>query len=187
MIYYESAEFMDRKDGEVKLKRASGSITPVKKGFTLIELLIVMLVLAILAGVVVMAVGGVFDDAKERAYETLRGQIQNAVISYNSENNGHMPPTVGTANISGQKGILDICSLVLPEGMLRAAPAGCISLPDGDDDNCDGSDCGGCMVTSHYIWAIDVKGNVYSQCTDTVANGGSCANNSSDGYQGVWP
>jgi len=175
------------KDCKVKLGCIPRSAIKGKGGFTLIELLIVMLVLAILAGVVVMAVGGVFDDAKETAYDTLRGQIQNAVIAYNSENNGHMPPTVGTANISGEKGILDICSLVLPEGMLRAAPAGCISLPNGDDDNCDGSDCGGCLVTSHYIWAIDVKGNVYSQCADTVANGGGCANTSSNGYQGVWP
>ncbi|MFA5368039.1 MAG: prepilin-type N-terminal cleavage/methylation domain-containing protein, partial [Dehalococcoidia bacterium] len=40
-----------------------------KKGFTLIELLIVMVILAILAGVVVMAIGGVFGTSRERAYD----------------------------------------------------------------------------------------------------------------------
>ncbi|GAG09069.1 unnamed protein product, partial [marine sediment metagenome] len=46
-----------------------------KRGFTLIELLIVMVILAILAGVVIMAVGGVFGTAHESAYESVKPQL----------------------------------------------------------------------------------------------------------------
>jgi prepilin-type N-terminal cleavage/methylation domain-containing protein len=152
-------------------------------GFTLIELLIVMLILAILAGVVVMAVGGVFQNANERAYETLRDQIQNVVIAYRAIHETELPPTVGTVNISGNKSILDMCSILLPGGMLRTAPDGCISITGSNNDNCDSAmiNCSGCIATSH-IWAIDFSGNVYSACV-----GGDCNANNADGYQDVWP
>jgi prepilin-type N-terminal cleavage/methylation domain-containing protein len=155
-----------------------------KCGFTLIELMIVMLILAILAGVVVMAVGGTFKNAGERAYETLRSQIQNVVIAYTAIHETELPPTVGTLDISGNKSILDMCSILLPGGMLRTAPDGCVSINGSNNDNCDSAtiNCSGCIDTSHYIWAIDSKGNLYSACV-----GGDCNANNADGYQGVWP
>jgi len=55
-----------------------------KRGFTLIELLIVMVILAILAGVVIMAVGGVFGTAHESAYEGAKDQIQVTIAHYNT-------------------------------------------------------------------------------------------------------
>jgi type II secretory pathway pseudopilin PulG len=152
-------------------------------GFTLIELLIIMLILAILSGVVVMAVGGVFQNADERAYETLRDQIQNVVIAYATIHETKLPPTVGTVNISGNKSILDMCSILLPGGMLRTAPDGCISINGSNNDNCDSAiNCSGCIATSHYIWAINERGDLYSTCV-----GSDCKANNADGYQDVWP
>jgi prepilin-type N-terminal cleavage/methylation domain-containing protein len=153
------------------------------RGFTLIELLIVMLIISILAGVVIMAtVGGVLENAKEQAYATLRHQIQDAVIEHMSDHTGELPPTVGTVNISGNKSILDMCSLITPGGMLRTAPEGCILINGSNNDNCDGGNCSGCVVSWHYIWAIDQQGNVFSACV-----GPDCAANNMTGYQDVWP
>lgn len=154
-----------------------------RRGFTLIELLIVMLIIAILTGVVIMAtVGGIFENAKEQAYTTLRDQLQNAVIEQITDEAGDLPPTLGTVNISGNKSILDICALMNPEGMLRTAPEGCILLNGSGNDNCDGGNCSGCVVSFHYIWAIDGRGNVFSTCV-----GPDCASNNEDGFQDVWP
>ncbi len=48
-------------------------------GFTLIELLVVIGVLAVLAGVVVFAVGGVTDTAQEKACDTEEKTIEAAL------------------------------------------------------------------------------------------------------------
>jgi len=152
-------------------------------GFTLIELLIVMVILSILAGVVVMSVGNVFQSAGESTYGTLRDQIQDVVIAYTAIHKIELPPTVGTVNISGDKSILDMCSILLPGGMLRNAPDGCISINGSSNDNCDSAmNCSGCIATSHYIWAIDKSGTVFSTCV-----GSECTANGVDGYQDVWP
>jgi prepilin-type N-terminal cleavage/methylation domain-containing protein len=172
-----------RKDRSRAMKSSDAQRRKGRCGFTLIELLIVMLILAILAGVVVMSVGGVFKNAGESAYKTLRDQIQDVVIAYTAIHETEPPPTVGTVNISGNKSILDMCSILLPGGLLRTAPEGCISINGSNNDNCDSAlNCSGCRATFHYIWAIDSKGNVFSTCV-----GGDCAANGEDGYQDVWP
>jgi general secretion pathway protein G len=51
-------------------------------GFTLIELLIVIAILGILAGVVVFAVGGVNENAQERACEIEGKTIETAIQAY---------------------------------------------------------------------------------------------------------
>jgi prepilin-type N-terminal cleavage/methylation domain-containing protein len=164
----------------------NGLVTQRRKGrygFTLIELLIVMLILAILAGVVVLSVGGLFQNAGESAYKTLKDQIQSVVTAYSTIHDTELPPTVGTVNISGNKSILDMCSILLPGGMMRTAPDGCILINGSANDNCDSNaSCSGCQATFHYIWAIDNQGNVYSSCV-----GSKCNMTNTDGYQDVWP
>ncbi|MCK4362590.1 MAG: type II secretion system protein [Dehalococcoidia bacterium] len=156
-----------------------------KRGFTLIELLIVMVILAILAGVVIMAVGGVFGTAHESAYESVKPQLQNGVIEYATSHNGNLPPTIGNAtiidialggNVTAE--VLDLCALVTSGGILRTLPDGCHDAAG--DDNCNNASCEGCLDTNHYIWYIDDTGNVYSACP-------TCPNPLTDGYQGVWP
>lgn len=161
-----------------------------KRGFTLIELLIVMVILAILAGVVIMAVGGVFGTAHETAYESVKPQIQNGVIEYATSHNGDLPPVIGSWNQSivtslgtvNNTAILDMCALVASGGILRTMPDGCY-LDAGGDDNCDGvSPCAGCDANNSYVWYIDSGGNVYSLCP-----GDDCVSMTDDGYQDVWP
>lgn len=162
-----------------------------KRGFTLIELLIVMVILAILAGVVIMAVGGVFGTAHESAYAAVKPQLQNGVIEYATDHNGNLPPvisgsetTINTAvGGSVNASILDICQIIGGDRIIRAMPDGCALITGSDTDNCDGTaPCSGCLDTNHYVWYMDSNGNVYSLCPVT-----GCTLTDTDGYQGVWP
>ena len=163
-----------------------------KRGFTLIELLIVMVILAILAGVVIMAVGGVFGTAHETAYESVKPQLQNGVIEYATDNNGDLPPVIGSWNQSivtslgsvNNTAILDVCAIVGVDRILRTMPDGVYAGGGGADDNCDGLTvpCGGCVDTNSYVWYIDSGGNVYSLCP-----GADCTLHDTDGYQDTWP
>jgi len=166
-----------------------------KRGFTLIELLIVMVILAILAGVVIMAVGGVFGTAHESAYESVKPQLQNGVIEYATAHNGQLPDVIGLwdQNIVTPLGtvndtaILDVCAIIGVDRILRTMPDGVYQEAGTDNDNCDGltTPCGGCITGNHYLWYMDANGNVYSLCQDVTAD--DCTSLTDDGYQGVWP
>jgi general secretion pathway protein G len=56
-----------------------------QSGFTLIELLVVIAILGVLAGVVVFAVGGVSDTAKEKACQTEKKTTETALEAYKAD------------------------------------------------------------------------------------------------------
>ena len=161
-----------------------------KGGFTLIELLIVMVILAILAGVVVMAVGGVFGSAHEAAYAAVHDDLQNATIAYATDNNGQFPTLNGTYNVTGPAPdtctnceVLNITALLTANGgMLRAIPDGLYDSNASGTDNCDGGgSAAGCEADSHYVWIIDTFGNLYSNCI------GCSADNTNGFISDYWP
>jgi len=150
-----------------------------KRGFTLIELLIVMVILAILAGVVVMAVGGIFGTAKEQAYNTIKPQIQNAVTAWMVDHNGERPPrTAVNWTITTEAGdtvdncsAIDICAIQGVGELLRQVPDGCFGTVLNTSSNFYNVTTGGYTGCSnpnagegHYVWVIDKTGNVYSIC-----------------------
>jgi len=161
-----------------------------RKGFTLIELLIVMTILSILVGVVVLSVGNVIDTARERAYDSIKHQIQTATVSSAIKTQGIYPLTGNTTVIDGNNlPVIDVCSLIItknPTGLLKEVPEGCVSNPSNDNCHSAQYNCS-CDEKAHYIWAVDMHGQVYSSCINTVANKGGCENTGQDGYQGVWP
>ncbi|HUU63951.1 MAG TPA: type II secretion system protein [Dehalococcoidia bacterium] len=144
-----------------------------KKGFTLIELLIVLVILAILAGVIVMAVGGVFGTTEEQAYNAARDQLQTAAVGYVATNTSTSVDDLQT----GANNSLNICLLLgsVTNGLLREVPDGARAV------NCNSGACSGCADTNHYDWRIDDNGNVASVCV-----GAECTL-ATDGYQDVWP
>ena len=135
-----------------------------KKGLTLIELLIVLVILAILAGVIVLAVGGIFGRTGEQAYNLVRDELQLAVTSYMTNISAGDPVMANVSNV-------DVCLLLGSEGgLLREVPDGVTSA----NGNCTGID-----DAAHYIWTFD-EGNVRSLCP-------GCPDGSGDGYRGEWP
>ena len=143
-----------------------------KKGLTLIELLIVLVILAILAGVIVLAVGGIFGRTGEQAYNLVRDELQLAVTSYMTNISAGDPVMANVSNV-------DVCLLLVSEGGLLR------EVPDGVRDANNGGNCSGTSdITNHYIWTF-TNGNVGSVCVDVDA--GDCDEAGADGYQGQWP
>ena len=69
-------------------------------GFTLVELLIVIVILGVLAGIVVFAVGGITDRGEMSACKAATKTTEVAVETYRANNSGHVPadlPTLVTA------------------------------------------------------------------------------------------
>jgi prepilin-type N-terminal cleavage/methylation domain-containing protein len=175
-----------------------------KSGFTLIELLIVMVILAILAGVVVMAVGGVFGTAKSSAYNAIKDDLQNAVTGYATDHQGNFPINESATYLVTPNGncttvvggtpcyVINMSALLVANGgMLRQIPDG-VAAPT--INNCYGGDgaTGYCKTSNHYTWGVTTKGVVFSRCDpNTTGDVKNCETNgvasNASGYQGVWP
>jgi prepilin-type N-terminal cleavage/methylation domain-containing protein len=176
-----------------------------KSGFTLIELLIVMVILAILAGVVVMAVGGVFGTAKSSAYNSVKDDVQNAVTGYATDHQGNFPINssgteylmVGNTNCSTCYIINMSALLVANGGMLRQLPDGLAAAGTAANANSHNNCYGGagattCSAANHYTWGATTSGIVFSRCdANTVGDVKTCTlngvTNNDSGYRGVWP
>jgi general secretion pathway protein G len=78
-------------------------------GFTLTELLIVIVILGVLAGIVVFAVGGITDRGEMSACKAATKTAEVAVETYRANNSGHVP------------GSLDV---LVTAGYLKEVPTG---------------------------------------------------------------
>ncbi|HEY5104761.1 MAG TPA: prepilin-type N-terminal cleavage/methylation domain-containing protein [Acidimicrobiales bacterium] len=67
-------------------RKAAGEMD--ESGFTLIELLIVIVVLGILAGVVIFALGGVTGQSAVAACKSDGATVSTALAAYNTDNSG---------------------------------------------------------------------------------------------------
>jgi len=109
------------------------SIKKSEKGFTLIELLVVIGILAILMGIVLIAINPAaqFAQANNTSRTNSVSQILNAIGQFEADNHGNLPAgmTVGmaaTAIKSGNAGNAgDICAAIMPAyiASLPADPA----------------------------------------------------------------
>jgi len=170
-----------------KLKRWDSRRFDGERGFTLIELLIVMVILAILAGIVIISVGGVIGRGQETAYNAERESLQTAVLSYYATNNSTWPTSGDTDPATatpGQPGVIDIALLTDPSGgelpYLDEAP------PSAHKNNHCTTTCSG-----HYLWSVGSDGNVFSECDgdDCTTEGDldGVKDAGEDGWQDVYP
>jgi len=98
----------------MKMLKNLGSLGKKREGFTLIELLIVMVILAILAGIVIISIGGVIGRGHATAYNADNEQIEAAVAEFmtrpTDDTYGH---TIGEVPITGGAS-LNAAVLVVP-------------------------------------------------------------------------
>ena len=178
-----------------------------RKGFTLIELLIVMVILAILAGIVILSIGGVIARGHASAYDADREQIEMAIADFMTRDaptagepplqEPGEPPLVEGVNLSGPDLLpgeryytVAMCPLLTasqPKSMLKHVPAtaeakNCAVDPTGANGvagiyNCSG-ECQG-----HYRWLCTHGGDVASVCV-----GADCPFIDRSGYMsGIYP
>jgi prepilin-type N-terminal cleavage/methylation domain-containing protein len=89
-----------------------------RKGFTLVEVLLVIVIIAILAGIVIVAINPARQIAQ--ANNTQRSSdvqaVMNAVHEYTIDNRGQLPAGITTtATVMGNGASqVDICSLLVP-------------------------------------------------------------------------
>jgi general secretion pathway protein G len=89
----------------LKQLRSTEDQNIVEKGFTLVELLIVIVILGILAGIVVFAVGNLTSNAKTNACATEKGSITTAAEAYKAQTGAYpanMAALTSTAGAAGQ-------------------------------------------------------------------------------------
>lgn len=80
-----------------------------RKGFTLIEVLLVVAIIAILAGIVILAVNPAkqLADTRNAQRRSDVNTIMNALYQYSIDNNGNLPTTVTALNVDTPT---DICT-----------------------------------------------------------------------------
>ena len=177
-----------------------------QRGFTLIEMLIVMVIVAILLGGVIYAIGGFGGGAQSTSYDLHKSTVENACLDYwvghdynypvfdaSGDNDGDAGFAWITGDVDGDLtdenyAVVDICALVTLgyfEGDSVPSSAYSGDLTSGSaDDNCDVGNCT-CHSTAHYVWYWnDDDEEVDSQC---FGSGCTSTGLGSTGYQDVWP
>lgn len=155
-----------------------------ERGFTLIEILIVMVILAILAGIVIISVGGVIARGQDTAYTSEGQNIQTAVLAYFASNNSTWPTIDGTA-----PNIIDIGKLLCVTTWLPYLDKSATSAAAA---NCGLSGCTGCAACTgqcqgSYVWWIGSDGVVFSKFTGTCSADTDPVRDGCNGWQLSYP
>ena len=96
-----------------------------KQGFTLIELLVVMVIIALLVGLLLPALGRAREEARKTQCRSNLRQIGLATVIYCNDNKGWTPPTYGWVRVAGEgRNLIPNTSIDTNAGALMARHAG---------------------------------------------------------------
>ena len=111
-----------------------------EQGFTLVELLIVVVILGILAGIVVFAVGNLTDNAGANACKTEAQTYATAFQAYKAQNSGSAP---AGADTQARADALKTANLLQFEGTMKYL-----------------DDAQGGQATANPQWTADASANI---------------------------
>lgn len=128
-----------------------------KEGFTLIEILVVIGIIAILAGIVLIAINPArqFKQANDTQRTSNVNAILNAIGQYIADNKGAIPATITTTDQAISNAAANLCSLLVPTYM-PSFPVDPKTDPDGAGalkvgESIPPASCGGTYSTGYNV------------------------------------
>ncbi len=140
------------------------------KGFTLLEILLVVAAIAILAGIVILAInpGKQLGDTRDAQRRVDVNTILNAIYQYAIDNGGAFPGDLDGSNncISGNTCVSG--AIAIPEGTAPTLPL----VIDPSDLSVDSGDVGAAVEILKYDGTCDASGTgLVDICTDLTEDG----------------
>ncbi|HUD06761.1 MAG TPA: type II secretion system protein [Candidatus Saccharimonadales bacterium] len=133
-------------------------------GFTLIEMLLVVAIIAILAGVVILAInpGKQLGDSRNAVRQSNIDQILNAVYEYSIDNNGNLPASITTTPTDICATGANVCSGKVDLSVLTNNETYMVKLPEDPQTGTD--------TDTHYQIYEDANNRVTVTAPDAEDN-----------------
>ncbi|MDY6917698.1 MAG: type II secretion system protein, partial [Chloroflexota bacterium] len=114
-----------------------------ERGFTLIEMLIVMVIIAILLGGVIYAIGGFGGGAQATSYDLHKSTLQNACMDYWVAHDYNYPVFGTNVTIGDQTDcyMIDLCELATLGYFEGGSVPSSAWYDNGSTDNCSNGSC----------------------------------------------
>ena len=144
------------------------------KGFTLIELLVVIAIIGILAGIIVVAMGGAQKSANDAKIQATMDQMRTSAQIYYINHNSTYGTNTAVATSTTCDGVTDLLNTIGADANFNALCTSIASFTPTVTVAANGTDwCSITTLPSGGQWCVDSKGNSGKTavgCSATVAS-----------------